>query len=217
MTGWQAVAVSQKTCYSHSIMTAAYTGHVVIVMAPMGSGKGTVIQYARERFPELRTTVSCTTRASRPGEVDGQDYHFLTREAFLAKIDAGEFLEWAEFGGNLYGTLQSEILPPITRGEIVIAEIEVQGVEQLRTLLPAAVMTTIYIEAGGWDELRRRALARAEMSQAELKRRHERYLVELQTKAWADLIIDNTGDDFTPACERFAEFIESLYRAKATT
>lgn len=192
-------------------MTAAYTGHVVIVMAPMGSGKGTVIKYARTRFPELRTTVSCTTRALRPGEVDGYDYHFLTREEFAAKVDAGEFLEWAEFGGNCYGTLKSEILPPITRGEIVIAEIEVQGVEQLRTLLPEEVMTTIYIEAGGWEELRRRALARAEMSDEELARRHERYLVEKQTKAWADVVIDNTGDDFAPACERFVEFIASLY------
>lgn len=196
-------------------MTAAYTGHVVIVMAPMGSGKGTVIKYARTLFPELRTTVSCTTRAMRPGEVDGQDYHFLDRDAFQAKIAAGEFLEWAEFGDNLYGTLKNEILPPIERGEIVIAEIEVQGVEQLRALLPAEVITTVFIEAGGWEELRRRALARAEMSDEELRKRHERYLVEIQTKAWADMVLDNTGDDFTPACKRFAEFIESLYRAQA--
>jgi len=196
-------------------MTAAYTGHAVIVMAPTGSGKGTVIKYAQTQFAELRTTVSCTTRAMRPGEVEGKEYYFLSRDGFKEKIKAEEFLEWAEFGGNLYGTLKSEILPPITRGEIVIAEIEIQGVEQLRTILPTEVMTTVYIESGGWDELRRRALARASMSNEELEQRYERYLVEVQTKDWADVVIDNTGDDFTPACKRFAEFIESLYGAQA--
>jgi guanylate kinase len=151
----------------------------------------------------------------RPGEVEGKEYYFLSRDGFKEKIKAEEFLEWAEFGGNLYGTLKSEILPPITRGEIVIAEIEIQGVEQLRTILPTEVMTTVYIESGGWDELRRRALARASMSNEELEQRYERYLVEVQTKDWADVVIDNTGDDFTPACKRFAEFIESLYGAQA--
>jgi guanylate kinase len=148
----------------------------------------------------------------RPGEADGYHYHFLSHQTFQAKIEAGEFLEWAEFGGNLYGTLKSEIIPPIEAGEVVIAEIEIQGVEQLRSLLPPEAMTTVYIDAGGWPELRRRALARADMSEEDLTRRYERYLTEVESKAWADVVIDNTGDDFLPACIRFAELIESLYR-----
>lgn len=179
-------------------------------MAPMGSGKGTLIQAGLRAFPDIRTTVSCTTRAPRPGEVDGREYHFITSAEFDAKIEAGDFLEWAHFGLNRYGTLKQEILPALEAGKLVIAEIEVQGVEQLHTLLPAESITTIYIEAGGWDVLKARALARADISEAELDKRYERYLVEIEAKEMADIIIDNSGTGSTEAEEKFISILETI-------
>jgi guanylate kinase len=167
-------------------------GHVVIVMGPTGSGKGTLVTHAVATHPKLRYTVSCTSRAKRPGETDGQQYYFVTDEEFDRKIAAGDFLEWAVFAGHKYGTLKSEILPRLSSGEVVIAEIELQGVEQLFALLPREHMTVVYIEAGGWEVLQARVLARAPMSEAELQARHERYLIEQQAKPLADVIIDNT-------------------------
>ena len=185
-------------------------GHVLIVMAPTGSGKGTLIKQALATFPDLYVTISCTTRKKRPNEVEGREYHFLTVEEFEQKKVAGEFLEWASFGVNQYGTLKSEILPRLEEGKIVIAEIEVQGVEQLHSLIPSEHITTVYIEAGGWETLKARALKRAPMSEEELQHRYERYLIEVESKDIADIIIDNTSDDFTSAKEDFCQIISAL-------
>lgn len=192
-------------------MLSDIIGHVVIVMAPTGSGKGTIIRYAQSGFPDLKVTISCTTRAMRPMEIDGRDYHFIDSVEFDRKIQAGDFLEWATFGLNRYGTLKSEILPYLHTKTIVIAEIEVQGVKQLHALLPAKNITTVYIEAGGWETLRQRALARSTITAAELSKRYERYLVEIASKKIADVIIDNSGSDSTPAKKQFADLIESMY------
>ena len=186
------------------------TGHVIVVMGPTGSGKGTLMKYAHSVFPDLYETVSCTTRQPRPGEQDGVDYHFITPEAFTAKIGAGDFLEWAEYGGNRYGTLKSEIIPRLESGELVLTEIEVQGVEQLRKLLPETVMSVVYVEAGEWEVLRARALARAPITEQELISRKQRYEIEIQAKPLADFVIDNTGDDFAPACDVFVSYIASV-------
>lgn len=174
--------------------TAEIRGHVVVVMAPMGSGKGTLIRHAKRAYPDLKETVSCTSRKKRPREVDGVDYHFLTPQEFNDRIAAGDFLEWAEFAGNKYGTLKNEILPRLGECQVVLLEIELQGVEQLLALLPREHLTIVYIEAGGWEVLKQRALSRAPMSEAELQQRYERFVHEQQAKPLADVIIDNTGD-----------------------
>jgi guanylate kinase len=163
-------------------------------MAPMGSGKGTLVKHIQGLYPDIHTTVSCTTRDMRPGEIDGKDYYFISSATFDEKITAGDFLEWAHFGLNRYGTLKSEILPRLDRGEIVIAEIELQGVEQLIQLLPRELITIVFIDAGGWETMKRRAEARAPIATDELKKRYERYLVEVKAKDIADIIIDNSGD-----------------------
>lgn len=174
-------------------LTEEITGHVIVVMAPTGSGKGTVVRQAMAKHPDIYQTISCTSRARREGEVDGQHYHFLSKQEFERKIEAGEFLEWAEYAGNLYGTLKSEILPHLYNSEVVITEIEVQGVEQLIRLLPRERITIVYIEAGGWEELMKRAQGRAPMSEEEIQKRYERFLIEQQAKSMADVVIDNTG------------------------
>lgn len=179
-------------------------------MAPMGSGKGTIVKHALAKYPVLKQTVSCTSRLARPGEVDGQHYHFVTKEAFDQKIAAGEFLEWAVFAGNKYGTLKSEILPRLAHCDVVIVEIELQGVEQLLELLPREHMTIVYIEAGGWDVLKGRAQARAPMSETELQARYERFLIESAAKPIADVIIDNSGE-IERAYAEFDQVIEVAY------
>lgn len=185
-------------------------GHVVVVMAPMGSGKGTIVHHALQQYPNLHQTVSCTSRSIRPSEIDGKHYHFVTTEEFDKKILAGDFLEWAEFAGNKYGTLKSEILPRLANYEVVIVEIELQGVEQLLELLPREHMTIVYIEAGGWEVLRARAEARAPMNETELAARHERFLIEQKAKPLADVIINNSAD-IELAHAEFAQVIEAAY------
>ncbi|MCA9359719.1 guanylate kinase [Candidatus Kaiserbacteria bacterium] len=186
-------------------------GHVVVVMAPMGSGKGTIIKSALEEYPTVYETVSCTSRAVRPGEVDGVQYHFLSLEAFDKKIEDGEFLEWAEFAGHKYGTLKSEILPKLAEKQVVIVEIELQGVEQLLELLPREHMTITYIEAGGWEVLRARAEARAPMSEEEMSARHDRFLIEQKAKPIADVVIDNSND-LESAYSEFKTVIEDAFK-----
>ena len=185
-------------------------GHVVVVMAPMGSGKGTIIKHTLKKYPNVYQTVSCTSRAMRPNEVNGVHYHFLTTEEFDAKIAAGDFLEWAVFAGNKYGTLKSEILPKLTECQVVVVEIELQGVEQLLTLLPREHMTVTYIEAGGWEILKARAEARAPMSAEEMQARYERFLIEQQAKPLADVIINNT-EGVGKAYAEFEAIIDAAY------
>lgn len=180
-------------------------------MAPMGSGKGTIIRRSLDEHQTIYHTVSCTSRSMRPGEVDGKEYHFLTPEEFDVKIERGDFLEWASFAGNKYGTLKSEILPRLADCQVVIVEIELQGVEQLLQLLPRDHMTIVYIEAGGWDVLRARAEARSPISEKELVARHERFVIEQQAKPIADVIINNSSD-IEVAHTEFEQVIESAYK-----
>jgi guanylate kinase len=152
-------------------------GHVVVVMAPMGSGKGTIISHAQEKYKDIRQTISCTSRKIRPGETNGKQYYFISDEEFSQKIENGEFIEWAEFAGNKYGTLVSEIVPKLNDCQVVLVEIEIQGVEQLLKIIPRDHLTITYIEAGGWEELKARALDRAPITETELEARHERFLI----------------------------------------
>lgn len=192
-------------------MTQKIMGHVVIVMAPTGSGKGTIIRAGLKAFPMIHIAVSCTTRAMRPGEINGREYYFISNAEFDEKILNEEFLEWANFGLNRYGTLKKEIIPFLERGDVVIAEIDVQGVEQLHKLLPKENSTTVYIEAGGWEKLKARALERAEISETELAKRYERYLIEIASKDIADIIIDNTGNGSAVAEKEFISVLENIF------
>jgi guanylate kinase len=113
----------------------AKQGVLLVISAPSGAGKLTLLNKVREsQAGSFVTTVSATTRAPRKGEVDGQDYYFLTREDFEAKRTADEFVEWAEVHGNLYGTLFSELDRCLATGKDVILELDVQGMESLKEI-----------------------------------------------------------------------------------
>src|SRR5580700_2152489 len=116
---------------------------VFVITGPSGVGKGTLIRGLMERLGELELSVSATTRAPRPGEQDGVDYHFLTREEFERRVQAGEFVEHADYAGRSYGTLRSELEDRVRAGVPVVLEIEVQGARQVRASVPDAVQVFV--------------------------------------------------------------------------
>lgn len=195
-------------------MSAQHRGKFVPVVAPTGSGKDTLITYAKSVFPDLVLSVSCTTRSARDGEEHGRDYFFLSREEFEAKIEAGDLLEWAEYGGNYYGTPKKEIEKHLAEGALIMGDIEVQGVRLIRDLLPPSEFGTIYIDAGSWDVLEKRALLRAPMSEEELEKRRMRYNDESSFKTEATYVVSNPEGmledakrDFIAAVAAFREEI----------
>jgi guanylate kinase len=109
---------------------------LLVLSAPSGGGKTTIAKNLLQARDDLAYSVSATTRPRREGERDGVDYHFLARDEFLRRIEAGEFLEWATYAGNLYGTLRSEIDRIIGRGRTAVLDIEIEGARQIRTSFP---------------------------------------------------------------------------------
>jgi len=134
-------------------------GRLIVVSGPSGAGKSSLIREALESVPELAYSVSATTRAARPGEVDGEHYVFLSREQFERWIGEGRFLEWARYSGNLYGTLEAKVQEMLDAGRSVILEIELQGARQVREKRPDAAM--VFVRAPSLEETRRRLSGRA--------------------------------------------------------
>jgi guanylate kinase len=131
---------------------------VFVITGPSGVGKGTLIKGLLDRVPDLELSVSATTRAPREGEVDGRDYHFLTPEEFEQRKEEGDFLEFAPYSGNHYGTLRSEVERCLDAGRSVVLEIEVQGAQQVRAAKPDSVQ--IFIAPPDPAVLRERLSAR---------------------------------------------------------
>jgi guanylate kinase len=131
---------------------------VIVITGPSGVGKGTLIRGVRERIPEIELSVSATTRAPRPGEEDGVDYHFLSPEEFERKVAEGAFVEHATYSGHRYGTLRSELEERLADAPAVVLEIEVQGARQIRAALPDALQ--VFIAPPSLEALRERLIGR---------------------------------------------------------
>ena len=145
------------------------TGSLFVITAPSGAGKSSLIEALLKDDARLRLSVSYTTRAPRPGEANGREYHFVDEKAFVAMLERGEFLESAEVHGNRYGTSQAVIREALARGQDLVLEIDWQGAQQVRRLHPECV--GIFILPPSVAELERRMRARAQDSDAVIRRR----------------------------------------------
>jgi guanylate kinase len=150
-------------------MTTPASGSLYIVSAPSGAGKSSLVKALLAQDAGIRLSVSYTSRAPRPGEVDGVHYHFVTREDFLARLERGEFLESAEVYGNFYGTSQTWIDTMIRGGEDILLEIDWQGAGQVRRLMPEAI--GIFILPPSLDALESRLRGRGQDDDEVIARR----------------------------------------------
>ena len=158
-------------------MSAQSAGRLFVITAPSGAGKTSLIDAVMREDPSLKISVSYTTRAPRPGEKHGIDYHYVEEATFLAMRERGEFLESAEVHGNRYGTSKQVILDAVRRGEDLILEIDWQGAQQVRKLFPGCI--GIFILPPSVEELERRMRARGQDSDAVIRRRVDNAREEL--------------------------------------
>ncbi|MCK9186427.1 guanylate kinase [Candidatus Gracilibacteria bacterium] len=151
-----------------------YTGKLFLIVGPSGSGKGTVIERIKGKYSGFVYPVSYTTREIRNGEVEGGSYHYVSKEKFEEMIKAGEFLEYAVVhSDNYYGTFKKDILEPLKRGAVVIREVDIQGFNSIRNIVPKANLVSIFMKVSDMEDLKGRILRRGKISDEELQRRFE--------------------------------------------
>lgn len=185
-------------------------GKLILVVGPSGSGKGTLISHIKPLFSSIRYPKSCTTRAMRSSEKEGESYYFLSVPEFKQRVAEGKFLEWAEYGGNYYGTLQSEVTPIFEKGEVALKELEVQGARQIRQKIDKDALAIIFISAGSWSEMEARIRARGAIPEDELIKRRARYDDEVSFMPEADFVIQNSMGKLDEAQAAFAGIIGSF-------
>jgi guanylate kinase len=168
---------------------------MLMVVAPSGAGKSSLVNALLEKDPDIGLSVSFTTRAPRPGEVNGREYNFLTEQEFLKRKDAGDFLEWANVHGNYYGTSKSWIESQMKNGKDVILEIDWQGARQVQQLIPQAIW--IFILPPSIQTLEDRLRKRAQDDEATIQKRVAAAKDELAHVAEANYLVVN--DNFEQA------------------
>ena len=164
-------------------------GKIIVISAPSGTGKTTIVRRILKEFPELVFSVSATTRKKREHEVDGVDYFFISEEEFKNKIHNNEFVEWELFYDYYYGTFRSFIENRVNNGKPVILEVDVHGAVEIKKIYPEAIL--IYIAPPSLDELILRLKKRKTENEDELKKRIERAKMELSQKDKFDYFVIN--------------------------
>lgn len=178
-------------------------GKLFVISGCSGVGKGTLLKVFLEKNPQIELSISATTRKPRPGEVDGVNYFFLTKEEFETAVKNNEFLEWAEFNGNFYGTKEAYVEKKLNEGKNVILEIETRGAFQIKEKKPDVVL--IFILPPSLDELEHRLRGRNTEDEAAIQNRlHEAYR-ELECSKKYDYCIVN--DDLNQAVKELEEVI----------
>lgn len=179
------------------------TGRLIVLTGPSGVGKGTLLKALLERHPDLYLSVSATTRSPREGEVDGVHYYFYTRDRFEAAIQAGKFLEWAEFAGNYYGTPIAPVEAQINLGQSVILEIELAGARQVAQVFPNALR--IFILPPNVAELEQRIRERGTDPEEAIIRRLQQAKVEIAAADEFDY--QTINDDFQTALDELDRLV----------
>jgi guanylate kinase len=192
-------------------MSPPARGDLFIVSSPSGGGKTTLIRRLLDRPPgaPLHFSVSHTTRAMRPGEANGREYHFVSVDVFQKMVERDEFLEHNEVHDNIYGTSKAEVLPRLAAGEDVILDIDVQGAKDVRRAYPEAI--TVFIVPSARDELDRRLRRRGLDGEDAIKKRLINAAREIQQASEFQYVIVN--DDL----DRAATELESIVRARRLT
>jgi len=177
----------------------------VVLAGPSGVGKSSVVSRLRTALPELVFSVSVTTRAPRPGEVDGVHYRFVGPAGFDALVAEDALLEWAEIHGGLHrsGTPRAPVEQALVAGHPVLLEVDLQGARAVKAAMPEAL--TVFLEPPSWDELARRLRARGTESTAQYARRLDTARAELAARAEFDVAVVN--DDLQAVVDRLVELL----------
>ncbi|WIK65088.1 guanylate kinase [Gleimia hominis] len=163
---------------------------LTVVAGPTAVGKGTVVKYLVEHYPQVYLSISATTRSPRVGEVDGRSYHFITRDDFDRRIERGDFLEWATVHRkHKYGTLRGPIERALRQGRPALLEIDLEGARQVRTQMPGAQF--VFIAPPSWDELVARLRGRGSESEEQMRTRLETARIEMAAKDEFDHVLVN--------------------------
>jgi guanylate kinase len=188
------------------------SGLLFVITAPSGAGKSSLIDALLKEDPRLKLSVSYTTRAPRPGEVNGREYHFVDDQTFIAMLERGEFLESAEVHGYRYGTSQAMLRDALGRGEDLVLEIDWQGAQQVRRLYP--VCTGVFILPPAVAELERRMRARGQDSDAVIRRRLASAEEEISHAPEFDYVIINKDFDVAKQDLQAIIRVERLRKAR---
>jgi len=185
--------------------TAVRRGRLVVLAGPSAVGKSSVVRELRTRLPELVFSVSATTRDPRPGEVDGKDYRFTSREEFQRMTDSGELLEWAEIHGGLQrsGTPAAPVEEALEAGKPVLVEVDLAGARAVRKAMPEALL--VFMAPPSWDVLVQRLTGRGTETEDVVARRLETARVELAAQDEFDTVIVN--EDVSRACDELVSLL----------
>lgn len=183
------------------------TGRVVVLSGPSAVGKSTVVKCLRERIPNLHFSVSATTRAPRPGEVDGVDYHFVSPARFQQLVDQGALLEWAEIHGGLHrsGTLAQPVRDATAAGVPVLIEVDLAGARAIKKAMPEAL--AVFLAPPSWEDLESRLVGRGTETPEVIRRRLDTARTELAAQGDFDEVVVNS--QLESAC---AELVSLLVR-----
>jgi len=163
----------------------------VVFSAPSGAGKSTIVREVlrRKPVPGMELSISATTRPRRPGEEEGRDYYFLSEEEFESRRERGEFVEWAEVHGHLYGTLRRTVEEALEEGKVLLLEIDVQGARQIRRAFPESV--SVFVAPPSLEVLEKRLRERGRDPEEDIERRLEAAPKELSEAGYYDYIVVN--------------------------
>lgn len=188
-------------------------GKCIIVSAPSGSGKTTIVKHVLAEVPALQFSVSATSRSPRSGEVEGRDYYFIAADAFRKKVEDGDFLEWEEvYPGQYYGTLKSEVERIWSEGNHVIFDLDVEGGARLKTHFGPKALA-VFIQPPSVEELERRLRNRSTEDEKSLKVRVEKAKVELMYRPRFDLTVVN--DNLEVAKKEAVEVVRQFLNYRA--